>query len=190
MKKQTVNPNVNLTLKESDIAFIGVIVTVFLYVMNVFGTGVIVGGEVGRIGSGIPYYGFVAPIIFIVFAVVMAYYSKRKSMDRVFKATYITLLLPFVAYVLVFAFNGTPLMIIPMYLCMPVGSLFYYLNDEICDLLRTPIEKIALSMDVSAYKVENVILILIFAVLLIPVIIAPIVYRFTVSEDETERSSS
>lgn len=185
MKKTTINHNFNLTLtlKESDIAFIGVVVTIVLYVMNVFGTGVIVGGDVGRIGSGIPYYGFIAPIIFIVFAAVMAYFTKRKSMNNAFKAIYITLALPFAVYPLAFIFNGTPILIIPMFLCMPVGSLFYYLHDKICDLLSTPIENIALSMDVSAYKIENVILILIIAVLLIPIIVAPLVYRFTKSEE-------
>ena len=89
----------------------------------------------------------------------------------------------FAVYPLAFIFNGTPILVIPMFLCMPVGSLFYYLHDKICDLLSTPIENIALSMDVSAYKIENVILILIIAVLLIPIIVAPLVYRFTKSEE-------
>lgn len=167
MKKQTFN----FTLKESDIAVIGVIVTIFLYVMNVLGTGVIVGGDVGRIGSGIPYYGFVAPIIFIVFAAVMAYFTKRKSMNNAFKAIYITLALPFAVYPLAFILGGTPLLVIPMFLCMPVGSLFYYLEDEICDIIGVP-----------SYEATWLMFVII-AVLLIPVIIAPIVYRFTDSEE-------
>ena len=172
-----------LTLNETQISLIGVIATVALYVMNVIGTGVIVGGDVGHIGTEIPYYGFVAPFLFIIFSALMAYYTKRKSMNDAFKAVYITLLLPFVAYPLALIFGGTPLLIVPMFLCMPIGSLFYYLHDKICDLLSTPIENIALSMDVSAYKIENVILILIIAVLLIPIIVAPLVYRFTKSEE-------
>lgn len=165
MKKATFN----FSLKESDIAFIGVIVTIFLYVMNVLGTGVIVGGDVGRIGSGIPYYGFVAPFIFTIFSAVMAYLMKRKSMNNAFKAFYITLVLPFIAYPLVLVPIG-PLIVIPMYLCMPVGSLFYYLDDEICDIIGVPTYEATWLMFV------------IIAVLLIPLIVAPIVYRFTESE--------
>ncbi len=176
MKKLT------LTLKESDIAFIGVLVTVALYIMNIYGTGVIVGGDIGRIGSGIPFYGFVAPLIFIALAVFVAHYTKKNNMTKAFKAIYITLLLPFAAYPL--ALIPGPFIVVPMFLCMPISSLSTYLYDEICDLLKTPIENIALSMDVSAYKLENIVFILIIAVLLIPVIIAPIVYRFTKSENE------
>ena len=84
-----------LTLNETQISPIGVIATVVLYVMNVIGTGVIVGGDVGHIGTEIPYYGFVAPFLFIVFSALMAYYTKRNSMNIAFKAVYITLLLPF-----------------------------------------------------------------------------------------------
>lgn len=160
-----------LNLNETNISVIGVLVTVVLYVMNVIGTGVIVGGDVGHIGTEIPYYGFVAPFIFIVFSALMAYHTKRKSMNDAFKAVYITLLLPFVAYPLAFIFGGTPLLLIPMYLCMPIGSLFYYLQDEICDLIGVP-----------SYE-ANWLIFVIIAVLLIPIIIAPIVYRFTDSEE-------
>ena len=160
-----------LNLKESHFSIIGVILTVFLYVMNVFGTGVIVGGDVGRIGSGIPYYGFIAPIIFIVFAAVMAYFTKRKSMNNAFKAIYITLALPFAVYPLAFIFNGTPLLVMPMFLCMPVGSLFYYLDDKICDIIGVP-----------SYEATWLMFVII-AVLLIPIIVAPLVYRFTKSEE-------
>ena len=177
MKKLT------LTLKESDIAFIGVLVTVALYAMNIFGTGVFVGGDIGHIGSGIPFYGFAAPLIFIAFAICMAYYTKKNNMTKAFKAIYITLLLPFAAYPLAAIIRG-PFVVVPMFLCMPISSLSTYLYDEICDFLKTPIESIALSMDVSAYKLENIVFILIIAVLLIPIIIAPIVYRFTKSENE------
>ncbi len=162
---------IDRNIKESDIAFIGVIVTVILYVMNVLGTGVIVGGDVGRISSGIPFYGFIAPFIFIAFAVFMARMTKKYSMTRAFIATYVTMLLPFVAYPFTYFFNGTPLMILPMYLCMPVGSLFYYLQDGICDLMNVP-----------SYEANWLIFVLI-AVLLIPVIAAPIVYRLTVSTE-------
>lgn len=156
-----------LTLNETQISLIGVIATVVLYVMNVIGTGVIVGGDVGHIGTEIPYYGFVAPFLFIVFSALMAYYTKRKSMNNAFKAVYITLLLPFVAYPLALIFGGTPLLIVPMFLCMPIGSLFYYLEDEICNLMGVP-----------TYE-ANWLMFVIIAVLLIPIIIAPIAYRFT-----------
>ena len=89
MKKNTVD----LKLKESDIAFIGVAVTIVLYVMNVLGTGVIVGGDIGHIDTEIPFYGFLAPIIFIVFATFIGYYTKRNAMAKAFTAIYITLLL-------------------------------------------------------------------------------------------------
>lgn len=156
-----------LTLNETQISLIGVIATVVLYVMNVIGTGVIVGGDVGHIGTEIPYYGFVAPFLFIVFSALMAYYTKKKSMNNAFKAVYITLLLPFVAYPLALIFGGTPLLIVPMFLCMPIGSLFYYLEDEICNLMGVP-----------TYETTWLMFVLI-AVLLIPIIIAPIAYRFT-----------
>ena len=168
MKKQTFN--LTVTLKESDIAVIGVIVTIVLYLMNIFGTGVIVGGDVGHIGSGIPYYGFVAPFIFIVFSAVMAYFTKRKSMNNAFKAFYITLALPFIAYPLAIIPIGL-LMVIPMFLCMPVGSLFYYLDDKICDIIGVP-----------SYEATWLMFVII-AVLLIPLIVAPLVYRFTKTED-------
>ena len=155
-----------LTLNETQISLIGVIATVVLYVMNVIGTGVIVGGDVGHIGTEIPYYGFVAPFLFIVFSALMAYYTKSKSMNVAFKAVYITLLLPFVAYPLALIFGGTPLLIVPMFLCMPIGSLFYYLEDEICNLMGVP-----------TYE-ANWLMFVIIAVLLIPIIIAPIAYRF------------
>ncbi len=160
-----------LTLNETHISFIGVIVTVILYVMNVIGTGVIVGGDVGHIGTEIPYYGFAAPFIFIIFAALMAYYTKAKSMNTAFKAIYITLALPFAAYPLAFIFGGTPLLLIPMFLCMPIGSLYYYLDDKICDII-----------DVQSYEATWLMFVII-AVLLIPIIIAPIVYKFTDSEE-------
>ena len=168
MKKQTVN--LTFTLKEKDIAVIGVIVTIVLYLMNILGTGVIVGGDVGHIGSGIPYYGFVAPFIFIVFSAVMAYFTKRKSMNNAFKAFYITLALPFIAYPLAIIPIGL-LMVIPMFLCMPVGSLFYYLDDKICDIIGIP-----------SYEATWLMFVII-AVLLIPLIVAPLVYRFTKAEE-------
>ena len=158
-----------LNLTETHISIIGVIVTVFLYAMNVIGTGVIVGGDVGHIGTEIPYYGFVAPFIFIVFSALMAYYTRRHSMPTTFKAIYITLLLPFIAYPLALIPAG-PLMVIPMFLCMPVGSLFCYLDDKICDIIGVP-----------SYEATWLMFVII-AVLLIPIIIAPLVYRFTESE--------
>ena len=160
-----------LNLSETHISIIGVTATVILYVMNIIGTGVIVGGDVGHIGTEIPYYGFVAPFLFIVFSALMAYYTKRNSMNTAFKAVYITLLLPFVAYPLALIFGGTPLLLVPMFLCMPIGSLFYYLQDEICNL-----------MDVPTYEATWLMFVLI-AVLLIPIIVAPIVYKFTKSEE-------
>lgn len=171
-------------LKESDVAFLGVIITVVLYVMNVIGTGVIVGGDVGHIGTEIPFYGFVAPIIFIAFAAYIGYYTKKNSMKSAFIATYVTLALPFAAYPLAFIFNGTPLLLIPIYLCMPAGSLLHYLNDEICDLMERPIDALAASLNIEAYKVENWVIILIIAVMLVPLIVAPVVYRFTKSTEE------
>ena len=160
-----------LNLKESHFSIIGVVVTIFLYVMNVFGTGVIVGGDVGHISSGIPYYGFIAPFIFIVFSVLMSHYTKANSMPNAFKAIYITLTLPFAAYPLAFIFNGTPFLVIPMCLCMPIGSLYYYLEDKICDIIGVP-----------SYEAIWLIFVII-AVLLIPIIVAPIVYKFTEEQE-------
>lgn len=159
-----------LNLSETHISIIGVTATVILYVMNVIGTGVIVGGDVGHIGTEIPYYGFVAPILFIILSALMARYTKRHSMPTAFKATYITLLLPFVAYPLALIPIGL-LIAIPMFLCMPVGSLTYYLQDEISDLMGVP-----------SYEAIWLYFVII-AVLLIPVIIAPIIYKFTKSEE-------
>ena len=159
-------------LKESDVAFLGVIITVVLYVMNVIGTGVIVGGDVGHIGTEIPFYGFFAPIIFIAFAAYVGYYTKKHSMKSAFIATYVPLALPFAAYPLAFIFNGTPLLLIPIYLCMPAGSLLHYLSDEICDLMEVP-----------TYEATWLMFILI-AVMLVPLIVAPVVYRFTKSTEE------
>ena len=160
-----------LNLKESHFSIIGVIITVFLYVMNVFGTGVIVGGDVGHISSGIPYYGFIAPFIFIVLSALMAYYTKANSMPNAFKAIYITLTLPFAAYPLAFIFNGTPVLVIPMCLCMPIGSLYYYLEEKICDIVGVP-----------SYEAIWLIFVII-AVLLIPIIIAPFIYKFTKKQE-------
>ena len=161
----------NLNLKESHFSILGVVVTIFLYVMNVFGTGVIVGGDVGHISSGIPYYGFIAPFIFIVLSALMAYYTKANSMPNAFKAIYITLTLPFAAYPLAFIFNGTPLLVIPMCLCMPIGSLYYYLEEKICDIVGVP-----------SYEAIWLIFVII-AVLLIPIIIAPFIYKFTKKQE-------
>ncbi len=164
----------DFTLKETDLSVIGVIATVILYVMNVLGTGVIVGGDVGHIHTGIPFYGFLAPVIFIAFATFIGYYTKRNAMAKAFKAIYITLLLPFVAYPTVMLFTGTPFIILPMYLAMPVGSLFYYLHDEICELIG-----------VATYSdTANLVLMFAIAVLLIPLIIAPLVYRFTQEKED------
>ena len=163
-----------LKLKESDFTFIGIAVTVILYVMNVIGTGVIVGGDVGHIDTGIPYYGFIAPFIFIALAAFVGYYTKKHSMKTAFTATYVTLALPFAAYPLAFIFNGTPLLLIPIYLCMPAGSLFYYLEDEICEL-----------MDVPTYEATWLMFVII-AVMLIPLIVAPVVYRFTKAQESED----
>ncbi len=161
-------------LKETDIAVIGVIVTVILYVMNVIGTGVIVGGDVGHIDTEIPFYGFFAPFLFIALAAFVGYYTKKHSMKNAFKATYITLALPFAAYPLAFIFNGTPLLLIPLYLCMPAGSLFYYLEDEICDLIGIPTYEATWLMFV------------IIGVMLIPLIVAPVVYRFAKAQESED----
>ena len=158
----------DLKLKESDIAFIGVAVTIVLYVMNVLGTGVIVGGDVGHIDTEIPFYGFLAPIIFIVFATFIGYYTKRNAMAKAFTAIYITLLLPFASYLPAVIGIYLPF----MFLCMPVGSLFYYLQDEICDLIGVP-----------SYEATWLMFVII-AVLLIPLIIAPLVYRFTQEKED------
>ena len=160
-----------LNLKESHFSIIGVILTVFLYVMNVFGTGVIVGGDVGHISSGIPYYGFFAPFIFIVFSAVMSYYTKANYMPTAFKTIYITMLLPFISYPLALIPAG-PLMVIPMFLFMPIGSLTYYLEDEICDIIGVP-----------SYE-ANWLIFVIIAVLLIPIIVAPIVYKFAKKQED------
>lgn len=154
-------------LNETHFTVAGVVATVILYVMNVIGTGVIVGGDVGRINTGIPYYGFVAPLIFIALACFVGYYTKKHSMKKAFTAIYVTLVLPFAAYPLAALVFGGPLLVIPMFLCMPVGSLFYYLEDEICDLMEVPTYEATWLMFV------------IIAVMLIPLIVAPIVYRFT-----------
>lgn len=90
-------------------------------------------------------------------------------MPTAFKATYITLLLPFVSYPL--ALIPGPIIVIPMFLCMPVGSLLTYLDEEICDLMNIP-----------SYEVTWLLFVII-AVLLIPIIVAPIVYKFTKSEE-------
>lgn len=164
MKKNTID----LKLKESDIAFIGVAVTIVLYIMNVLGTGVIVGGDVGYIDTGIPFYGFLAPVIFTAFATFTGYFTKRHSMNKAFTAIYITLLLPFASYLPAVIGIYLPF----MFLCMPVGSLFYYLQDEICDLIGVP-----------SYEATWLMFVII-AVLLIPLIIAPLVYRFTKEKED------
>ena len=160
-------------LKETDIAVIGVIITVILYVMNVIGTGVIVGGDVGHIDTGIPYYGFIAPFIFIALAAFVGYYTKKHSMKTAFTATYVTLALPFASYALS-PIMGGPLILIPMFLGMPAGSLFYYLEDEICEL-----------MDVPTYEATWLMFVII-AVMLIPLIVAPVVYRFTKAQESED----
>ena len=168
MKKHTFDFTMKVTLKESDIAIIGVVVTIVLYVMNVFGTGIIVGGDVGHIGTGIPLYGFFAPVIFTAFAVFAGYYTKRYSMNKVFKAIYITLLVPFASYLLAAIGFYLPF----MFLCMPVGSLFYYLQDGVCELLGY-----------ASYELPEWFLLLIFAVLILPLVVAPVVYRFTQKQE-------
>lgn len=164
MKKNTFD----LTLKESDIAFIGVAATIVLYIMNVLGTGVIVGGDVGHIDTEIPFYGFLAPVIFTAFATFTGYFTKRHSMNKAFTAIYITLLLPFASYLPAVIGIYLPF----MFLCMPVGSLFYYLQDEICDLIGVP-----------SYEATWLMFVII-AVLLIPLISAPLVYRFTKEKED------
>lgn len=160
-------------LKERDFAFIGVTVTVILYIMNVLGTGVIVGGDIGHIGTGLPFYGFVAPFIFIAFAAFTGYYTKKYSLKTAFTATYVTLALPFASYALS-PIMGGPLILIPMFLGMPVGSLFTYLDEEICELIGIPNYEATWLMFV------------IIAVLLLPLIFAPVVYRFTKAQESED----
>lgn len=160
----------DLRLKESDIAFIGVAVTIVLYVMNVLGTGVIVGGDVGYIDTGIPFYGFLAPVIFTAFATFAGYFTKRNAMAKAFKAIYITLLLPFASYLPAVIGIYLPF----MFLCMPVSSLLTYLHDETCEL-----------MGVASYSdTGTLILAFIIVLMLIPLIIAPLVYRFTKEKED------
>ena len=167
MKEININKNINIKLKERDFAFIGVAVTVMLYVMNVLGTGVIVGGDVGRIGRGIPFYGFVAPILFTALAAFVGYYAKKYSMKKAFIATYVTLALPFAAYPLYYVLEGAQL-IIPIYLCMPINSLSTYLVDAISEVGRL----LHLNDDFLAGAIVP------FS-LLLPLVAAPIVYRAT-----------
>ena len=160
-----------LKLKESDFTFVGIAVTVILYVMNVIGTGVIVGGDIGHIRTEIPFYGFVAPILFIAFAAFVGYYTKRNAMKKAFIALYVTLLLPFVAEaVLIPVASGpvsTPLIVIPMFLAMPLNSLATYLFDAI--------EELAYALHINSDFLAGAI---IPASLLLPLATAPIVYRF------------
>ena len=161
---------IDLKIKESDIAVVGVIVTVILYIMNVLGTGVIVGGDVGHIDTGNELYACMIPAIWTVFAVLVGYLTKRNSMTKVFKAIYVTMLLPFASYL----FAALGLYLPFMFLCMPVTSLFFYLDEKICDILG-----------VASYS-DTGTKVMIFAVvlLLIPIITAPLVYRFTVKKDD------
>ena len=161
---------IDLKIKESDIAVVGVIVTVILYIMNVLGTGVIVGGDVGHIDTGNELYACMIPAIWTVFAVLVGYLTKRNSMTKVFKAIYVTMLLPFASYLLAALGLYLPF----MFLCMPVTSLFFYLDEKICDILG-----------VASYS-DTGTKVMIFAVvlLLIPIITAPLVYRFTVKKDD------
>ena len=164
---------IDLEIKESDIAVVGVIVTVILYIMNVVGTGVIVGGDVGHIDTGNDLYACMIPAIWTVFAVLVGYLTKRNSMPKAFKAIYITMLLPFISYPLFIIPTG-PLILIPMYLCMPVTSLFFYLDEKICDILG-----------VASYSdTGTMVMIFVAVLLLIPIITAPLVYRFTVKKDD------
>lgn len=163
----------NLRLKETDVAVIGVIITVILYVMNVIGTGVIVGGDIGHIGTEIPFYGFIAPNLFIALAAFVGYYTKKHSMKTAFTAIYVTLVLPFAFYALS-PIMGGPLILIPMFLGMPVGSLFTYLHYEICELIGVP-----------TYEATWLIFLLI-GLLLIPIIVAPVVYRFTKAQESED----
>ncbi len=165
MKKKTFN----FTLKETDISVIGVIVTVILYVMNVLGTGVIVGGDVGHIDTEIPFYGFFAPVIFTAFAAFAGYYTKRYSMNKAFLAIYITLLVPFASYLLVAIGLYLPF----MFLCMPVGSLFYYLDDNLCEILGY-----------KSYECPIWLLGAIVVAVILPLVVAPIVYRFTQEKED------
>ena len=161
---------IDLEIKESDIAVVGVIVTVILYIMNVLGTGVIVGGDVGHIDTGNDLYACMIPAIWIVFAVLVGYLTKRNSMTKVFTAIYITMLLPFASYLLAALGLYLPF----MFLCMPVTSLFSYLNEKICDILG-----------VASYSDTGTkVLIFTIVLLLIPIITAPLVYRFTVKKDD------
>ena len=138
--------------------------------MNVLGTGVIVGGDIGHIDTEIPFYGFLAPIIFIVFAAFIGYYTKRNAMAKAFTAIYITLLLPFASYLPA----GIGIYLPFMFLCMPVSSLFTYLHDEICEL-----------MGVASYSdTGTLILAFIIVLMLIPLISAPLVYRFTKEKED------
>lgn len=161
----------NFRFDEKKVAVLGVAVTVLLYVMNVFGTGIIVGGDIGSIDTDIPFYGLVAPLMFTFFAAFAGWYTKKYSMKKAFLSVYITLLLPYVSYPLVFIFNGTPLMAIPMLVCMPLASLGTYIIEEYCEFLQIP-----------SYNMGNGILVLVTAVMLIPIVIAPIVYGFTKNE--------
>ena len=164
---------IDLEIKESDIAVVGVIVTVILYIMNVVGTGVIVGGDVGHIDTGNDLYACMIPAIWTVFAVLVGYLTKRNSMPKAFKAIYITMLLPFISYPLFIIPTG-PLILIPMYLCMPVTSLFCYLDEKICDILGV----------VSYSDTGTKVMMFAAVLLLIPIITAPMVYRFTVKKDD------
>ena len=164
---------IDLEIKESDIAVVGVIVTVILYIMNVVGTGIIVGGDVGHIDTGNDFYACMIPAIWTVFAVLVGYLTKRNSMPKAFKAIYITMLLPFISYPLFIIPTG-PLILIPMYLCMPVTSLLCYLDEKICDILG-----------VASYSdTGTMVMIFVAVLLLIPIITAPLVYRFTAKKDD------
>ena len=172
-KTYTFTKTVTFTLKETDVAVIGVITTIALYVMNVFGTGVIVGGDVGHIDTGNDLYACMIPAIWTVFAVLVGYLTKRNSMPKAFKAIYITMLLPFISYPLFIIPTG-PLILIPMYLCMPVTSLFCYLDEKICDILG-----------VASYSdIGTKVIIFAVVLLIIPIITAPLAYRFTVKKDD------
>ena len=161
---------IDLEIKESDIAVVGVIVTVILYVMNVVGSGIIVGGDVGHIDTGNDFYACMTPAIWTVFAVLVGYLTKRNSMTKAFKAIYITMLLPFASYLPAAIGIYLPF----MFLCMPVTSLFSYLNEKICDILG-----------VASYSdTGTMVMIFTIVLLLIPIITAPLAYRFTVKKED------
>ena len=151
--------------KVTRTTIIGMGITILIYVINAIVIDTLWNKNID--GS---FYPLVSPVILIVLAIFFGYYTKRKCTKKSFIAMYITLIIPIVGAPFAYFLDILPF---KHYFLSVAYTMSYLINEG----------GLSVMLGISISEAESIVMISIFAFMLITVAAAPIVYRFTDSEE-------